>query len=267
MSRYPSGHGVIHPRRCSLPLSFLALICSLLLASIPSEGRAFPQDQQRQALGSLTIAGDVFVNSLPVFGETTVFSGDTVRTGMTGTATFTMSGKGSVKLSPQSELIFPASPDYLAQLNSGTVVMNSFAGSTDVTLKAGNFVVGPVIQVEQSASKIERMPDGAFLVSCLDGSVGLLPLQGATGSVLQAGQSLAISSQGQLGAVEATSSLPPPAPSTPSAPPAAPPAAPTASHSDRGWIILGIAGAGAAGIGITVAERGSGNKALSPSSP
>lgn len=267
MSRYPSSRAFLRSRRSSLPLSLLALICSILLVSIPSEGATFPQGQQRQPLGSLTIAGDVFVNSLPVFGETTVFSGDTLRTGTTGTATFTMSGKGSIKLSPQSEVVFSATPDYLAQLNSGTVVMNSFAGSTDVTLKAGNFVVGPVIQVEQSASKIERMQDEAFLVSCLDGSVGVVPLQGATGSVLQAGQSLAISAQSQLGAVEATSSLPPPTPSAPSAPLGTPPAAPTASHSDRGWIILGIAGAGAAGIGITVAERGSGNKAVSPSSP
>ena len=232
-------------------------------------GRAFPQAlqqaQDKQPLGSLSPVGDVSVNGIAVTAETTIFSGDAVRTGMNGTATFAMSGKGSIKLSPQTQVTFSGTPDYLAELNAGTVVMNSFAGSTDVTLKVGNYVVGPVIQVEQSASKIQRMPDGSDVVSCLDGSVGLVPLLGATGSVLQAGQSVPISAQGQLGAVVATSALP--APPTQPSTPATPPAAPTVSHSNRDWIILGLAGAGAGGIGITLATRGGGSKAVSPASP
>jgi ferric-dicitrate binding protein FerR (iron transport regulator) len=224
-----------------------------------------PQAQDKQPLGSLSPVGDVSVNGMAVNAETTVFSGDSVRTAMNGTATFTMSGKGSIKLSPQTQVTFSGTPDYLAELNAGAVVMNSFAGSTDVTLKLGNYVVGPVIQVEQSASKVQRMPDGSYVVSCLDGSVGLVPLEGATGSVLQAGQSVPISAQGQLGAVVATSALP--APSAPPSAPTTPPTAPAVSHSNRNWILLGLAGAAGGGVGITLATRGSGSKAVSPASP
>jgi hypothetical protein len=246
-------------------LAFVQLIILLLSVPVLGNGTARPQERQRQSLGSLSASGDVSVNGSPAPAESTIFSGDTLVTGNAGTAIFTISGKGSFKLSPLSQLVFAANPQYLAELQSGTVVMDSFAGSTDVTLRAGNFVVGPVIQTEKSASRIERAGDGSFAVYCLEGSVGLIPLQGATGRVLQANQSIAISPQGDLVLIpEAPAPLPPTAPSSNTPQPS-----PTAQkNSHKGWIILGAAGGGAAGIAAAAAAGHGGSRTpVSPSSP
>jgi len=222
--------------------------------------------QQQEALGSLSSAGDVFVNAMPAPSEATIFPKDVVRTGDNGNATFTLSGKGFLKLSPNSQLAFEGDPRYLAELQSGTVVMDSFGGTTDITLRTGNFVVSPVVATEKSASRIEKAAGGSFTLYCLDGSISLIPLQGATGRVLQANQFVTISSDGNLGLVQEVSAAQPPAALSPSSG-----QAPTVQKSHKGLIILGIAGAGAAvGIGAAAASHGgsSGNsQAVSPSSP
>ena len=223
---------------------------------------------QETPLGSLTSVGDVFINALPAPPDTTAFAGDVVRVGDSGSSTFTLSGKGSIKLSPGSQVLLANDPRYLAELQSGTVVIDSFAGATNVTLRAGSFIVGPVVTAEKSASRVERMADGSFNVTCLDGSIGLIPLQGATGRVLQANQSLAISSTGELGAIQQV----PAAPSAAAAPASTPSTGanpPAVQNNHKGWIILGVVGAGAV-VGIAAAAAGHGggnNQAVSPSTP
>jgi ferric-dicitrate binding protein FerR (iron transport regulator) len=216
-----------------------------------ASGRA-PWGQEREALGSLSAAGNVYVNGSPAPAESTIFSGDTVLTSETGTATFSVSGKGSLKISPRTHLVFAGDPRYLAELTSGAAVLTSFAGATELSLKVGNFVVGPVIQTEQSSSRIEKAAEGSFSIACLDGSVGVLPLQGAAGQVLRAGQTVQISAQGELGTPQETS-----APENQKA---------AKKKSYTGWIILGAAGAGAAGVAAAVAGRGSHGQSVSPSS-
>lgn len=222
-------------------------VCSLATLASP------PRHQQKQPLGSLSTVGNVYVNGALVPTESTIFSGDAVLTGDSAVATFTMSGKGSFKLSPQTHLVFAAEPTYLAELTSGTVVMTTFAGVSGIGLKAGNFVVSPVIESQQSSSRIEKTDDGSFVVACLDGSVGVIPIGGVSGQVLRIGQSVEISANGALGVPEATSTQPP-----------APPTAQKSNH--KKWIVYGIAGGGAAGVIAAVAARGSHGPAVSPSS-
>jgi len=61
---------------------------------IPSYGRGRQQEQSREPLGSLTGVGEVYLNDSPAAGESTIFSGDRIRTADTGAATFSMGGKG-----------------------------------------------------------------------------------------------------------------------------------------------------------------------------
>jgi hypothetical protein len=235
----------------------LASILVLQLALFPAlaRGRAASQDQQRQPLGSLTALGDMYVNDSHPPGESTIFSGDTLRTSQTGSATFTSSGKGSLKVSPGSELAFPGNPQYMAELKSGTVVMTSLSGPAGVNLRAGDFALVAVTQGEESTSKIEKAPDGSFLISCLQGSIGVIPIAGASGLFLQAGQSVRISPQGELAAVEQQV--------TPAPEPVKPAGA--QKKSNTGWIILAIAGGG--GAAGAAAALGHGKGSSPPVSP
>jgi hypothetical protein len=248
-------------------LGFFHLVALLLLLSPAlAYSRALSQEQERRPLGSLSTVGEVYVNDSRAPAESTVFSGDILTTGQSGTATFAMSGKGTFKISSQGVLVFAGDPQYVAELKSGTVVMSSFAGATDIVLRAGNFTVGPVVTEEHSTAKIDREADGSFLVSCLEGSVGVLPLKGAAGRFLQAGQALSISPEGEL---VAPKQLPAPLAAPTPSPAPTPTTTPTTSgnkKSYKGWIILGLAGAGAAGAAAAAAGGGGGHP-VSPSSP
>lgn len=242
-------------RKVSLGMTLLAGggIALAWLCFGAAQARAGSAGQEKQALGSLSAAGNVYVNGSLAPAEFTVFPGDTVLTSDSATATFTISGRGSLKLSPGTHVAFPNDPRFLAELTSGTVVMTSFSGATEWTLKAGNFVVAPVIQTEQSSSRIEKTADGSFIIACLDGSVGVIPLQGASGQVLRTGQTLQISPEGELSAPQETSTQP----ATQSS---------VKKSNKKEWIVLGAAGAGAAGIAAAVAGRGGHGPSVSPSS-
>lgn len=224
-----------------------------------------------QALGSLSTVGVVYVNGMPAPTDATVFPGDTLKTDDLGSAVFAMSGKGSFKIASNTELAFPLDPRYSAELRTGTVVMNSFNGATDISLRVGYYVVAPVIQSQQSASQIARHPDGSFTISCLEGSVGLIPLEGATGRVLQSGESVNILPSGELEVAKAPGAPPPtpteqasakqPTPDTTAPPPV------LRKNNKNTYILLGVAGAAAVGIAAGVAGAGHGSPSVSPSVP
>jgi hypothetical protein len=173
--------------------------------------------------------GEVSVNDAPATAESTVFSGDRVRTGETGIATFTMSGMGTLKIAPQSQVRIAATYEYTAELESGTVVLHSIAGPHEMTLRMQGYVLIPSVREESTTSKIERAPDGSFLVSCLDGSVGVLTLIGSSGQFLRAGQSVRVFPKAENSGIRspATTALGRELP-----------------HK-KGWTILGLAGGGA----------------------
>lgn len=246
-------------RRVSTPSVTLSTILALQLLLFPTLVRGGPgsQDQERQPLGSLSVTGVVYVNESRAPGESTIFSNDMLRTSETGTATFTTSGKGSLKIASQSRVAFPGNPQYAAELKSGTVVMSSVSGSTGISLRAGDSVVVAVTAGEQSTSKIEKASDGSFLVTCLEGSIGVVPLLGANGLFIQAGQAVKISPQGELTAVEQPPASPAPAQQSG-----------VQKKSNAGWIILAVAGGGgAAGAAAALGHGKGGSSPVSPAGP
>lgn len=256
------------------------LLCALpLMAGAPRAARK----AQNQALGSMTTVGPVFINGVPAPSDLTIFPGDTLKTNDMGSAAFSISGKGSLKILSNSEMVFPPDPRYSAELKAGSVVMNSFNGATDVSLRVGNYVVAPVIEAQQSTSQVVRHADGSFTVTCLEGSVGLIPLEGATGRVLQSGEAVNILPSGELDIAKATVTAPgaapkrtPPPETTPSPteqasttqpPPEAP--VPPVQHKDKTkeYILIGVIAGGAVGIAAGVAGAGHGHSSVSPSTP
>ena len=256
------------------------LLCALpLIAGVSKAARK----AQNQALGSMTTVGPVFINGVPAPADLTIFPGDTLKTGDMGSAAFSLSGKGAFKILSNSEMVFPPDPRYSAELKAGSVVMNSFNGATDVSLRVGNYVVAPVIEAQQSTSQVVRHADGSFTVTCLEGSVGLIPLEGATGRVLQSGESVNILPFGELDIAKATVAAPgaapkptPPPETTPSPteqasttqpPPEAP--GPPVQHKDKSkeYILIGVIAGGAVGIAAGVAGAGHGHSSVSPSTP
>ena len=247
------------------------------LAFIPQlSAHAAVQEQQPQPLGSLSKVGDVYVNDLPAPAESTIFMGDKLRTGEDGVASFTASGKGTLKFSPNSLAVFTGTGQYVAELRSGTAVLSSLAGPAGFSLRVGDFVVVPAVQEQQTTARVEKAPDGGASVVCLEGSAsvlslqGVLSFQGASGFLLQAGQSVGISRTGQLTPNPASPS--PAEPSEPTQPqppePSIQPTPPvTRKGSHKGWIILGTAGGAAAIIAAAAAASGGGHQPVSPSSP
>jgi len=269
----------------SMRVALLAagMLCALpLMAGAPRAARK----AQNQALGSMTAVGPVYINGVPAPADLTIFPGDTLKTGELGSAAFSISGKGSFKILSNSEMVFPPDPRYSAELKAGSVVMNSFNGATDVSLRVGNYVVAPVIEAQQSTSQVARHADGSFTVTCLEGSVGLIPLEGATGRVLQSGESVNILSSGELDIAKAPAAAAAPraAPTTTPATPATvpspaeqpsvtqpPPEAPVppVQHKDKTkeYILIGVIAGGAVGIAAGVAGAGHGHSSVSPSTP
>ena len=254
------------------------LLCALpLMAGAPRAARK----AQNQALGSMTTVGPVTINGVPAPADLTIFPGDTLKTGDMGSAAFSVSGKGSFKILSNSEMVFPPDPRYSAQLKAGSVVMNSFNGVTDISLRVGNYVVAPVIEAQQSTSQVVRHADGSFTVTCLEGSVGMIPLEGATGRVLQSGESINILPSGELDIAKAPGAAPAATPTpTPETKPSPaetasttqpPPEAtvPPAQHKDKTkeYILIGVIAGGAVGIAAGVAGAGHGHSSVSPSTP
>src|SRR5271163_4808093 len=87
-------------RRSHVLLLGLIHLLATQLIFFPTLSRAqvAPPEKERDPLGSLTSVGEVFVNDSLGPAEVTIFSGDKVRTGESGSATFNMSGKGSLKI-------------------------------------------------------------------------------------------------------------------------------------------------------------------------
>jgi hypothetical protein len=258
----------------------MALLAAGLLCALPLMAGA-ARKAQNQALGSMTTVGSVYINGVPAPADLTIFPGDTLKTSDTGSAAFSISGKGSFKILSNSEMVFPPDPRYSAELKAGSVVMNSFNGATDVSLRAGNYVVAPVIESQQSTSQVVRHADGSFTVTCLEGSVGLIPLEGATGRVLQSGESVTILPSGELEIAKGTGAAPRAAPTpTPATPPSTTEQAPTTQpppeapvppvqHKDKTkeYILIGVIAGGAVGIAAGVAGAGHGHSSVSPSTP
>jgi len=230
---------------------------------MPRYGRALSQgqqggisqEQQKVPLGSLSSVGEVYVNDSLATSESTIFSGDRVRAGQTGTATFTASGRGSLKISPQTRVVFTGNYQFIAELEAGTVVLNSIAGGSGMILRIGDFVLVPSFPREQSiTSKVDRTSDGSFTVSCFDGSAGVLRLEGRSGQFLHSGQALQVFSnkQGQEEISPVLSGRHRPK---------------SAQGTSPELFLLGLAGAGGVAVLIDQLIQSRGKQPVSPSAP
>jgi hypothetical protein len=243
----------MHLRLLALPL----LLIPLVGIAAPT-----PQENPKEPLGSLTSFGNVYVNDSLAPAETTIFSGDRVRTEESGLATFNMGGKGSLKLAPHTQVIFAGKYEYTAELGAGSVVLNSVPGINTFTLRIGGDVVVPSFKERTALAEIDRSSsDGSFYVKCSDGALGILALQGTQGRFLQAGESLDVSPAGSWSAIEkqvagtgkSVSGF----------------RARTIGGGRRypPWEYLAVAG-GAAGVAMALdMSHGGGKKSVSPSAP
>lgn len=239
-------------RRLAAPLHLLpGLALQFLLLATMAHGQTGSPGQQRQTLGSLNSAGEVFVNESRSPSELTIFAGDALRTGETGTAILTTSGGNFFEIAHGSQVVFTGDSHYFAELKLGTVSVKSLGGTGGTVVRAGNFVVVPANRSEQTAATIEGTADGSFLVTCSAGSMEVVPLQEAPGLFLQAGQSARISAKGELAAQETPASA----------------KTPSAGRYRRRWVYLGLAGGGiAAGTAAAIVLEGN-HPPISPVSP
>jgi hypothetical protein len=230
----------------------------LFLFPVLSCAQIAPTEKERDPLGSLTSVGQVFVNDSPAPAEITIFTGDKVRTGESGSATFNMSGKGSLKISPHSEVVFSGKYEYTAEFDAGAVLMSSTSGPNGLTIRIGNEVVVPSFKARMASASIEKASDGSFVVKCSDGAMGILALQGSAGQFIQVGQSVAVAPNGALFAVAQPGAAL--AKATSSAPPKKP------GHGYAEWAYVGLGGAGATGLALALGHGG-GKQSISPSTP
>jgi hypothetical protein len=237
-------------------LALLVLWWSLPGSSQVASPEQLHGGEPNQVLGSLSTAGEVYVNDSRAVPESTVFSGDRVRTGPTGAATFSAGGRATVKVFPQSRVLFSGNDQFTAELEAGTVVLSTVTGGSGMFLRMGDSVLVPSFPREQSTtSRAERAADGSFTVSCLEGSVGVLALKDRSGEFLHGGQSLRVSSNkfaaGELALVFSSKSMP---------------KAPFQVLSPER---LAIGGAGAGGVAFLVDRliQSRSNPSVSPSTP
>jgi ferric-dicitrate binding protein FerR (iron transport regulator) len=239
-----------------MALGFVALLV-LQVFFFSAGSKALPrrqgQKQQEQPLGSLSATGEVFVNEKPAPAETTIFAGDTLRTGETATAVFTMSGSGALKIASQTQVVISGDPAFAAELRSGTVVIDSISGPSGMKLRAGRAIVVPTVRSQVTAAKVERRADGSFLVTCLGGRISVISVEGTSGQLLEAGQSVSISPGGELVAQTEVTVKP----------------SASIKHgglSHTGWTLIGLSGAGAGVAAAAVGHKG-GKQSVSPSAP
>lgn len=231
-----------------------AIAIPSLLCAAPAPKQGGSPDAQRQILGSLNSAGEVYVNESKAPTELTIFAGDTVRIGQTGTAMLTTSNGNSFQISALSQVVFAGDPRYFAELKMGTISVKVPGGTSGAAVRAGDSAIVPTNRNERTVVTIERTANGSFLVTCTMGNIGILPMNQSQGLFLQAGQAARISPNGELSADQG------PAGSTASG------AAQTAGKRHMAWIYVGMAGAGAgaaAGIALAVANH----SPVSPSAP
>jgi len=220
-------------------------------AAAPAQDQA--QNSKKYPLGSLSATGEVYVNEKPVPVESTVFPGETIRTGANSTAVFTMTGNGTLKIGSQTQVVLTGDPQFAAELQSGTAVIDSLSGPSGIKLRVGGVVVVPAVRSRVTSAKIERQADGTFLVACLDGDISTLSLEGTAGRLLEAGQAVSVTPGGQMlvqkqsGGKSIGSGMPGPL------------------QGKRGWTLLTLAGGGA-GVAALVLGHG-GKTPVSPSGP
>src|SRR6202021_1535438 len=102
--------------------------------------------------------GEVYVNETKAPTELTIFPGDTVRTGPTGTAMLTTSTGNSFQIPAQSQVVFAGDPRYFAELKVGTISVKALGGAA---VLAGNSAVVPTTRIKPKPKTIKKKAEGS----------------------------------------------------------------------------------------------------------
>ncbi len=239
--------------------SLLNRAVSALLVVLLADAGLFadPRPQGQQPLGVLRAQGEVYVNGAPLTGESTVFAGDTLRTGPLGSAGLTLTARGALVLAANTEISLASAPRYFASLRQGTITFRTLAGARNAQVEVSQFIVVPATEAEVSAEMF-RAADGSARITGMAGSVGVLALEGEASVFLRPGQTAQISAQGKLVAGAAPPVSQPPGPA---------PAPPAAGGSRTALILVAVAGGGAAAALVALAGKKKDSQAVSPSAP
>jgi hypothetical protein len=218
-----------------------------------------PLAPQRQPVGSLRSSGEVLVNDFRVPETATVYAGDVVHTGLDGNAGLEVPNKGTILISPQTQISFNV-PGYFANLTEGAVTLKTTEPVTNFQVQVGKFVVIPASDVENVAAEIEHAADGSSRVKALGGSVGVIDLDGVQTIFISTGEEITISPDGVLSKAGVV-----PQPHTANT--RSPMGPGGGTPIPRSWLYLAGAGGGAAAIAAAVAGGGESTQSVSPSIP
>ncbi len=178
----------------------LQLSLRVLLISLLATGPTFaaePQAESRQAIGQVTVTGDVTLNGMPLPGVTTLYPGSRIRTGARSAAAVDVVGRGQCLLGENSEATFPSTRgSYFTQLLSGSAVVKVEAGQALDAL-AGRFLI-TMRPSEPSSIELSFQPDSTILTTCQAGSAMVIDLDGAAAASLSAGSSCRLFPSGQI---------------------------------------------------------------------
>ena len=234
-----------------------------------------PASPQRPPLGSLKATGEVFLNGYPVPQVATIFAEDTLRTGGDGNAILEFPGKGIVAVSPQTLMRLTRSSRYIADLSYGRITSRSLPGATNFQVRAGNFIMIPDPERPEMTAEIVRALDGSIVVKAVQGSVGIVELEGPQTTFIRNGNVASISVDGKLltsSPPQTLRALPPQAVGTGKGQGGGGVGGEEKGAAKGGGghgalIGLGLGGGAAAGVGIALASGGQESAPISPSAP
>jgi hypothetical protein len=236
------------------------IIGSILLLESP---QLLAQANAQQTIGSLQTQGFVAVGGTPVTSGLSLYAGDTIQTGADGSGSLGMQGRGTLVIGANTEIAFLSGQlgERFASLHRGSIALRLAATAPVSPLELGKFVVTNEIGVEMGA-EVERSPDGtAAHVRCLNGSVGVIALEGAGSIFLHPGEELDLSGDSSMrrhGAAAPSQPTTSTGPSTGSTPTAA-------GKSHTAVILLGVGGGAAAAVAaLLITQHG---QAISPTAP
>jgi hypothetical protein len=216
-----------------------------------------PAPAEQVALGTVNSTGEVMLNGARVPQLATIYADDTVGTGPDGNAVIKIQGKGDIEVNLETLIKFPNSPQYLAQLEHGQISFRLIGQVKGFQVRVGNFVVVPDPGSPETIANISRDASGLTRVRAVQGSVGIIELEGPRTTFIRSGQEVSISPDGSI--------IGGGAPSQPS--PVAPMLAKTGG-GHTGIILLGVGAAGAAGAAAALASGGgTSSPSVSPFTP
>ena len=225
-------------------------------AGEPELSPSLPAPADQEALGSVSSTGEVVLNGARVPQLTTIYADDTIGTGADGNAVVKLQGKGEMQVYPETLIKCPNSPRYFAQLEQGQISFRPLGQAKGFQVRVGNFVIIPDPQSSETTANVERDAGGLTRVKAIQGSVGIIELEGSRATFVRSGQEVTISPDGSI---------------VGAAPPQPSPATLRSAKTGGGHGTMILVGVGAAGgVGAAVALSSSGgtpSPSVSPFTP